>query len=489
MSSFFANTTKLLGGNIFAQLIGIIAIPVITRLYSTEQYGSFAIILSIATIISSISTLGFHLAILIPKNRSQAIALVKISLISVLLTSLPLSLTAFFFPTLITTYVGDSIPPPIIHIISIMVVSQGLYSITSYWCIREKNFGSVATSKVFESISDRGIAIGVVALGWASALSLCIARICGVITSLTFLLLSIRQAKDKNSLAIQPQHYTPTLSKTFKEFKEYAIYNTPSVLLINAMGQLPTIIIGYFYSPVAAGLYAIANRLVSIPVQALGSALSTTVTQHFASLVAHGDIATARNDAISMHSRLFAFLLIPFSFICIAGEHVVELLLGENWLLAGNLVQWMSYFAFSTLMAQAFGGLFDVMKRQRIRLSFHIANFICRISVLLSCGFMDLPIVSTIAYFAIVSNAMNLIAVKIAFDGIGAKKEIYTSILNNLTPPTCLLLCAWWINSTAGINSALAFSSLYCLAWLTILLKIYYRKECAAYFHRIKKCI
>lgn len=487
MSSFFANTTKLLGGNVFAQLIGIIAIPIITRLYSTEQYGSFAIILSIATIISSVSTLGFHLAILIPKKRAQAIALAKISLISLFLTSLPLSLIAILFPSLVTTYLGDNITPQTIHIISIMVVCQGLYSIISYWCIREKSFAAVATSKIFESISDRGIAIGVVAFGWVSALSLSIARICGVITSLAFLLLSMRQVKKEDGLATLPS--TLTLSNTFREFKEYAIYNTPSVLLINAMGQLPTIIIGYFYSPVAAGLYAIANRLVSIPVQALGSALSTTVTQHFASMVAHGDIAAAKNDAINMHSRLFSFLLIPFSFICIAGEYVVELLLGAHWLLAGELVQWMSYFAFSTLMAQAFGGLFDVMKRQHIRLTFHIANFFCRIGVLLACGYMDLPIVSTIAYFAIVANIMNLIAVKIAFDGIGAKKEIYTSFLSNLAPPACMLLCAWWINSTAGMHSALTFSSLYCLVWLITLLKIFYRNECIAYFHRIKKCI
>lgn len=486
MSSFFANTTKLLGGNIFAQLIGILAIPIITRLYSTDQFGSFSIILSAATIIASVSTLGFHLAILIPKERSQAKALAKIALICLLLTSLPLSIIAVLFPSLFESLLGNNFNHQTVHLITLMVICQGLYSVVSYWCIRERQFGAVATSKIFESIFDRGMAVGAGAFGWTSALSLSVARVLGIVSSLGFLVLSIRNVKNK-----QQSSATVTSKKsiycTFQEFKEYAIYNTPSVLLINAMGQLPTIMIGYFYSPIAAGLYAIANRLVSIPVQALGSALSTTVTQHFASMVSNGDLKGARKNAISMHTSLFAFLLIPFSFICITGEYIVELLLGPQWLLAGNLVQWMSYFAFSTLMAQAFGGLFDVMKRQKVRLTFHIINFIFRIGTLLICGYLELPILTTIASFAVVANIMNLIAVKLAFDGIGAKKEILTSIARNIAPPLCLLLCAWELNSVYGENIKIIFSLFYCLIWLLALLHILYRKECIAQLRKIKK--
>lgn len=488
MSSFLKNTTKLLGGNVFAQIIGIIAIPIITRIYNTEQYGSFAITLSIATIISSVSTLGFHLAILIPKENSTAKALAKISLISLILTSLPISLASLINPSLLIYFLGSNIDQNTIRVISIMVISQGLYSIASYWCIREKKFGAVATSKIFESISDRGIAIGAAAFGWASAISLSFARIFGVIISLVFLLFTIRTTRtEKNASDLSTS--TTSIYSTFKDFKEYAIFNTPSVLLINAMGQLPTIIIGYFYSPVAAGLYAIANRLVSIPVQALGSALSTTVTQHFASLISEGNVETAKKNAIEMHSKLFAFLLIPFSLLCVIGGHVVELLLGPQWLLAGNLVQWLSYFALSTLLAQAFGGLFDVMKRQKTRLKFHMANFIFRIGVLLICSLMDLAITSTIACFAVVANIMNLIAVKIAFDGIGAKNEITSSIISNIIPPLCMILCAWWLETAFSFVIAMIFSLIYCAIWQLVLLNKFYRKECISFFYRLKNAI
>lgn len=488
MSSFFANTTKLLGGNAFAQAIGIIAIPIITRLYSTEQFGSFAIILSIATIISSISTLGFHLAILIPKDQSKAKALVALSLISLLLTSAPIVIIAEAFPDLVKSYLGESIDQETAYIILAMVILQGLYSIASYWSIRERKFGIVATSKVFESVSDRGISIGVVAFGWASALSLSFARICGVLSSLVFLALSMRHLKTEQPI-IKPHCKTAPLYSTFKDFKEYVIYNTPSVLLINAMGQLPTIMIGYFYSPVAAGLYAIATRLVTIPVKALGSALSTTVTQHFASLVSQDDLQSAKANAISMHSKLFAFLLIPFSFICVAGEFAVEILLGPEWLEAGTFVQWMSYFAFSTLMAQAFGGLFDVMKRQKTRLKFHIANFILRIGVLLACGYMDFPVISTIAYYAIIANLMNILAVSIAFEGIGAHREVLRSILRNAAAPLIMILSFWWLSKFFSPIICLAISSLYCIIWATILLKIFYSSECAVYYKKISSAL
>ena len=91
-SSFIKNTSKLLAGNLFAQVLGIIAIPIITRLYSVEAYGVFSVILASTAILASISSASIYLAILIPKLERDAKNIAKLSIIFTIVFSLVLML-------------------------------------------------------------------------------------------------------------------------------------------------------------------------------------------------------------------------------------------------------------------------------------------------------------------------------------------------------------------------------------------------------------
>ena len=80
-SDYFKNISKLVAGTSIAQLISFLAAPVITRLFTPSDVGSFTFLLSIAGGIGLVATLRYELAIILPKENSDSANLAFLSMI------------------------------------------------------------------------------------------------------------------------------------------------------------------------------------------------------------------------------------------------------------------------------------------------------------------------------------------------------------------------------------------------------------------------
>ena len=76
----FARNLLTLGfGTIIAQLIPILASPLLTRLYSPDEFGLFANFLGILSILLVFYTGKFDLAVILPKQDNEAINIAFLS--------------------------------------------------------------------------------------------------------------------------------------------------------------------------------------------------------------------------------------------------------------------------------------------------------------------------------------------------------------------------------------------------------------------------
>ena len=64
---FFRNVTVLAGGTAFAQILTILASPLISRLYSPDELGMFAVYVSIYSVIVSVASWRYEVAIPLPE--------------------------------------------------------------------------------------------------------------------------------------------------------------------------------------------------------------------------------------------------------------------------------------------------------------------------------------------------------------------------------------------------------------------------------------
>ena len=89
--TFLKNVFKLSSGTSLAHLITILISPVLTRLFSAEDFGELQLFQSLVILLALFSTGCYHYVIVSPKIESEAKAIVK----GIILFSLAFATTVF----------------------------------------------------------------------------------------------------------------------------------------------------------------------------------------------------------------------------------------------------------------------------------------------------------------------------------------------------------------------------------------------------------
>lgn len=76
------------GGTLFAQILTIVTTPLITRIYSTEQYGILTTFNSVLSILGIAGAMKYELAIPIADNEKSAYQCFKLSVFTLFFTTL-----------------------------------------------------------------------------------------------------------------------------------------------------------------------------------------------------------------------------------------------------------------------------------------------------------------------------------------------------------------------------------------------------------------
>ena len=96
-NSFIRSVSVLVGGTATAQVIAILASPILTRLYSTEDFCLLAVYGSIIGIVGVIASLRYELAIPIAETDKEAASLVYLSGIILITVSIITGIVFYAF--------------------------------------------------------------------------------------------------------------------------------------------------------------------------------------------------------------------------------------------------------------------------------------------------------------------------------------------------------------------------------------------------------
>ena len=151
-NNFITNFLTLSGGNFIASAIVLIFSPLITRLYSPENFGSFQIFISISTYFTLLACFRLEYALLIKNSnnftRFKINLLCTISLIIVTVISIFFSFYAFFFKTEIYLSLNS-----LIFYLPFITFFGGLVLIYTVNCISSQKFKLLSKSKITQNSS------------------------------------------------------------------------------------------------------------------------------------------------------------------------------------------------------------------------------------------------------------------------------------------------------------------------------------------------
>jgi O-antigen/teichoic acid export membrane protein len=138
-------------GTSIAQAIPIAISPILTRLYTPQDFGVLALYMSIVSIIATIGTGRYELAIMLPKKDEDAINIVVLSIIITFFISFIAFLIVFFFNIQITNLLGNSEISKWLYLTPISILLMGIYQSLNYWFNRKKKYKFLAKNQVIKS--------------------------------------------------------------------------------------------------------------------------------------------------------------------------------------------------------------------------------------------------------------------------------------------------------------------------------------------------
>lgn len=361
---FFKSVFLLVRGNVLAQIITFIFLPILTRLYSPENYSVLAIYFSLVTILGSIACLRFEIAIPIVKRESEAKKLLHLSLLSSIV---------FFIFSMLVVFLSLDITSNIklfndigylIWLVPIGTFFYSIYNALVYWNTRNKYFKDIATTKVTQSLLGN-ITSTILGLSSLGPLGLIIGQIINFSSGIYRL-----RIKQKKSIK---KSYFKELYITFLRNKKYPKYSVLESIANTGSIQLPIIIIGFYYLGPEAGYLMIAMRILGIPMTLIGASISQVYISN----------APKQNDiykyTLSICVKLTKIAIVPFLLLLITSPYIYTIILGENWSGIGKYIAMMIPWFFMQIICSPISMSLHIINKHKIALRLQIVGFIIRV--------------------------------------------------------------------------------------------------------------
>ena len=387
-NSFASGVSALVGGTAGSQILLVLAAPLLTRLYTPEDFGLLAVYGSLLAIIGVVASLHYELAIPLPEDDDAAANIAVLSLILVVTTSLLTCIAILLWGSMVVEFFGVPKLANFLWLLPAGVLLTGFYTVFNYCGIRTKRFADIAATKLNQAVATLAIQIVGFKLG---GVALLLGQVAGQSAGTTSL--AIRTLK-------RPEFKQVSLSKMkacFLHYKDFPLYTTWSSLVNTAGHQLPPLIFITLFSAGAAGIYAVANRLLTMPATLIGGAVAQVFFSHGVDGHRSGNLNILYTK---VQNILIQLGLPPAILLILFGPELFAFSFGNEWRDAGVLSQWLVVGAFLGFVVSPLSSIFSILEMQRLGLMLQLFLLLAR-SVGVFIGVWQDSIISAVMYFSI----------------------------------------------------------------------------------------
>ena len=394
---FVRSVSILAGGTAAGQGIVVLASPLLTRLYSPEDFGILAVYASLLGIVGVVASLRYQLAIPLPEKDEEAAHVVVLSLLAVLVMSLLTSLMVLFFAQPISELTNTPALARYMWLLPVGLLLMGVYEVFNFWAIRTRKFTAIARTKLTQSVSMMTVQLGGYALG---PLALLLGQVFGKAAGTTSLgILAIRSRWSVfRSFSLQ------NVFCVANRYRRFPLFSTWGGVFNAAGAQLPPLLFAAMFSASAAGIFMLTHRVLAMPMQLIGKAIADVFFSRAAEARREGNLAPL---VASIHEKL-AHIAMPLALVLILiGPDLFTLVFGSDWRQAGEFARWMSIFLYFQFITSPLSQLVSVLEKQVQGTVFQTALMAAQFTGIL-IGVMYNNLILSVALFSITSSACYL---------------------------------------------------------------------------------
>jgi lipopolysaccharide exporter len=379
-SNFAGDVMKISMGTVLAQILGVIIIPILTRIFSPEAFGVLAVFISITQIGEVVASLRYESSIMLPAQDEEASNQLALSLIITVVMSLLIFITLWLLRTWLVDFINMPELGPYLLLIPLAVFFAGVYNALNSWNTRTKHFGRVSVAKVINTGGTASSQLLAGLSGFSSGGFLIGGNIVGPMVSALFL--GVKVWKD-NSLFFIKHICIRQMIAGMKRYRKFPLLNSWSSLLNTTSLQLPSLLLATFFSPAVVGYYLLGHRVLRLPLNLIGNSIAQVFYQRASSARVVGDLS---KFVYNIFSRLISLGMFPILMLTIAGQDLFIVVFGEQWAEAGTYIQILSIWTFFVFIGNPISNLTNVLEKQEAGLVFNIILITSRIVALVIGG-------------------------------------------------------------------------------------------------------
>jgi O-antigen/teichoic acid export membrane protein len=402
-SRFVKNITLVASGTAFAQLLSILLSPIITRIYSPEEYGILSVFVSLLSLLSVGATLNYHRAIPLAENDKKSFNVIALSFIILSLFTGIISAVLLFKGEGLINLLNSTTLLNYMFVIPVGVFFLGVYNILLHWSLRIKDFKTLTRTKVTQSVAANLSKIAFGLFGFGSA-GLLIGQIIGQSGGICRLSKPLLAQKKEFMKSIDIKQ----IKIIAKRYVKFPIYTTPGGYVYTAGNQAPIIILSLTFGTSVVGFYGLANSIVNLPI----SLLATSVSQVFyseAARIGKENLRKIRTLSIKLSLKLALIGLIPLMVFVLLGPWLFSSVFGATWYDAGVYAQVLSIGAYTHFVILPITRVLEILEKQQIALIINVFRLIAIISAFFISSFSDFTPLLTMVMYVTVSSLSYLI--------------------------------------------------------------------------------
>lgn len=397
------NIAIILRGSIIAQAIGFLILPILSRLFTPDAFGTYQLFQSIFSILLVFASMRFEIALLRAENDLELratfwLCLAVTAITTILVAIVAASIVASGWPA------SAAALPFSLWLFPLALLAGGMAQFLTYVVTRESAFSVSANSKMAQSgaYAVAGLLIGVVA---PVISGLIVADILGRIALAGFLLSwTFRRRRD----LFEPASTGQMLAAAGKH-RGFPLITVPGGI-VNTLGSVLTPMMIYAsFSPYVSGQFALVERSLTIPMALVVTAVSQVYMAGFAeALRTPGQSALLQFHKVVRNMALIG--LLPVLVIVAFGPVIFVTLFGQGWELAGEFSRIMAPTYLFLLVSGAVNMTLLLLGRQKLQMAWEVGRLAAMIAIWTAIPFFALS-----AFTAVILHSITTIAACVAF--------------------------------------------------------------------------
>lgn len=398
-SDFAKNILKLFSGGALSQIIWMMSMLVLARLYEPYYFGSYQSFIAIIGIAIVFMSLRYEMAIVLPKRKSKALQVFALSVIINIFFVAVLMVLIYCVYDYLRLFIGDKYDL-VLKLGPIYLIILGNYQILYNWFVREKYYNYLSIIINVFPLFFLCVAYclaGTELKNYGLISAVIIARMIEVVIMWVIFI-------KKNKAYYFKVISVKRMKHVFHQYINFPKYMLLSSWFDNMAEAVPVIMLGIFWGDDIVGYYAIAIQALAAPSALIAKSLGDVFRQRASWY--YQQFFECEGFYLKNLKILTSISIIVVVTVLLLAPEAYSIAFGSQWQESGNYARWIILGVGAWLVASPLSMIYIIAEKQRVYFLLQALNLSVRCCLLVLGWYLFDSVMCTLLIYSVGSGCV-----------------------------------------------------------------------------------